>query len=84
MGKIKQVEIKCQVEERWIPTLLSFLKEMEYNGSIGHSTTMSFYCDGDGDFRPKFEFDTEFVEVGPRLKKNPNQGRDEIRIYDAG
>lgn len=38
----------------------SMLKHIESYGNMGHSALIGFYADGDGDFRPKFEIDSEF------------------------
>lgn len=51
MSKIK---LEVEMDNRWVPTFLSFLRTMEFNGNIGHSETLAIYSDGDGDFRPKF------------------------------
>ena len=55
----KTFNIEVTVEERWIPHLQSFLKHMEAMGDVGHSALVGFYADGDGDFRPTFNFDEE-------------------------
>ena len=60
---VKDFNIKVEMEERWIPHFQSFLKYMERNGDIGHSSLVGFYADGDGDFRPKFEFDVNYDNV---------------------
>lgn len=36
-------------------TFINFMKEMEYNGKIGHSASIAFFADGDGNFRPTIE-----------------------------
>lgn len=46
--------IECSMEERWIPHFLGMLKAMESFGSMGCSRRITFYSDGDGDYRPKF------------------------------
>jgi hypothetical protein len=56
----KTFNIEVIMEERWVDYFCSFLKYMESCGNLGHSTEISFYADGDGDFRPKFEFDIEY------------------------
>lgn len=63
---IKRFHIDVDMEERWIPYFCSMLKKMEYNGNIGHSQIERFYSDGDGDFRPKFNFDIDFEQQKPR------------------
>ena len=81
--KINQDEseftIKVSMKNRWVPQFLSFLKRMEFNGMAGHSEIIGFYSDGDGDFRPKFEFrDLDFEEVESKSTT------DTINYYDAG
>ena len=56
----KTFNIEVTMEERWIDYFCSFLKYMQSCGDMGHSAEVSLYADGDGDFRPKFEFDIEY------------------------
>ena len=56
----KTFNIKVTMKDRWVDDFCSFLKYMESCGSAGHSSLVGFYADGDGDFRPKFEIDTEY------------------------
>ena len=56
----KTFNIKVTMEERWVDYFCSFLKYMESCGNAGHSAQVSFYADGDGDFRPKFELDVVY------------------------
>ena len=72
--------IKINMEERWIPHFLGMLKAMQRLGDIGSSRWVKFKSDGDGDFRPKFEWDidTDCVEFVER------DGDETIVSYDAG
>lgn len=83
---IKEFSVKCKMNKRWIPYFVSFLKRMESDGNIGHSESIGFYADGDGDFRPKFIFDTtEVDDINPTNKVKPDSMEDiNIDIYDAG
>lgn len=81
MDKEKTFNIKVTMKERWIPYFCSMLLEMQRNGDIGHSGIIGFYSDGDGDFRPKFEFDTEFERVDGCTENIPE---DLEIIFDAG
>lgn len=74
----KKFTIEVEMEERWINDFCSMLKEMEYLGSIGSSKKVGIYSDGDGDFRPKFNIDTEYRKVFPITNT------DKEKIYDAG
>ena len=56
----KTFNITVTMNERWVDDFCSMLRWMEHCGNIGHSSITWFYADGDGDFRPKFEIDTDF------------------------
>ena len=60
MAKEVEITIKAKMNERWVNDFLSMLKYMESCGNMGHSAVIGFYSDGDGDFRPKFEFDRKY------------------------
>lgn len=60
---IKEFNINVKMEERWIPYFQSLLMTMQGLGNIGSSRLLGFYSDGDGDFRPKFEFDIPVQKV---------------------
>ncbi|HDG7527511.1 TPA: hypothetical protein PFR81_002006 [Clostridioides difficile] len=73
----KEITIKIKMEERWINDFCSMLKMMENLGNVGSSKIVGIYSDGDGDFRPKFEIDTDFEKVHPKTNKI------DMKIYDA-
>ena len=78
-GKGIEFAIKVHMGKRWVPHFLSMLKYMESLGGMGSSREVSFYADGDGDFRPKFEFDESLPsDVKPTRDHNGD------RFYDAG
>ena len=56
----KTFNVKITMEERWVDDFCSMLKYMQCCGEVGHSAVVGFYSDGDGNFRPKFEIDTEY------------------------
>ena len=56
--------ITATMDKRWMNTFCSMLKYMEHCGDIGHSSSITFYSDGDGDFRPKFNIDCPFESNG--------------------
>lgn len=70
--------ITCTMRKRWAPQLVSMLKQMEYLGNIGSSRRVTILADGDGDFRPRFEADTDFQKVEPAREHNGDT------YYDAG
>ena len=90
MSDEKTFNIEVTMNERWIDHFCSFLKRMEYDGCIGHSETIKFYSDGDGDFRPKFNITgIKFNKVDPlnkfinHYKRNGDLFPTE-EVYDAG
>lgn len=78
-NKIK-FTIECEMEERWKDYFLSFLKTMEFFGQAGHSELLGFYADGDGDFRPKFDF--KDIEYTP--KESIPSKEMSVNFFDAG
>jgi len=75
---IKKFTITVEMQERWIPHFMSMLKYMESLGRLGSSREVTFYSDGDGDFRPRFNANIEFETQKPIKDDNGN------RTYDAG
>lgn len=65
MTKTRKFTIECEIPERWVNDFCSFIKYLEFCGNIGHSASVSFYADGDGDFRPQFDINTQFdIKMG--------------------
>lgn len=71
--------IECEIPERWVDDFCSFIKNLEYNGKIGHSSLIGFYADGDGDFRPSFKINTEYIQ-----SEGCNTSHIPEIMYDAG
>ena len=71
--------VKCTMRTRWVPNFLGMLKKMEQYGGMGCSGNITFYADGDGDFRPKFE-----TTVGLPEPANPIKDDDGDLVFDAG
>lgn len=82
---MKEIEfnIKVKMNERWVNDFCSMLYWMQSCGEIGHSSIVGFYADGDGDFRPKFEFNREFVKTEGYWATNKELTELEV-IFDAG
>jgi hypothetical protein len=81
MNETVEFNIKCKMRKEWVNHFISFLKEMETNGSVGHSELLGFYSDGDGSFNPKFEIkDVEDFEMQKPRKSTEMS----IRYYDLG
>jgi hypothetical protein len=71
--------IKCTMKRRWARQFLSMLKYMQFLGNAGGSRKVALYADGDGDFRPKFEWSNELpADARPIKDENGNH------LYDAG
>ena len=71
--------IEVKMRSRWVPHFLGMLKYMEYLGSIGGSRLVSLYSDGDGDFHPKFKWDSTLPQLALHKKED-----DGDRTWDAG
>jgi hypothetical protein len=67
------------MNERWIPHFLGMLKAMQRLGSMGSSREVTFYSDGDGDYRPKFDWSENSGDM-PEPVKPTNDNYD----FDAG
>ncbi len=76
---ITEFTIKCSMRTRWVPHFLAMLKYMQQLGGLGGSRIVSFYADGDGDFRPKFEWDSKLPSDAKPIEDNNGD-----RTYDAG
>ena len=48
--------VKCTMRRSWAIAFMSMLKRMQHLGAIGSSRYVAFHADGDGNFRPKFDF----------------------------
>ena len=77
-GDTVRFTIRVSMRKRWIPQFLGMLKYMERLGGVGASRKLTFYSDGDGDFRPRFEFDDKLPI------KQDDEMKFEDRFYDAG
>ena len=55
--------IEVTMNERWINDFCSMLNWMQSCGNLGHSSLVGFYADGDGDFRPKFNINTDWEKT---------------------
>jgi hypothetical protein len=77
----KSFIIEVSMEERWIPHFLGMLSYMRKLGSVGASRKVTFFSDGDGDFRPDFRWS---VDIQPVNDDIPYSGSIGDRFYDAG
>lgn len=76
--------IKVTMKERWVNDFCSMLNWMQCCGNAGHSSIVGFYSDGDGDFRPEFEFDREFEKTKGYWRADGTKLPDLEVIFDAG
>jgi hypothetical protein len=52
------------VSQRDARRIMGLLKTMQRLGSIGASREVAMFCDGDGCFRPKFDFSNKIYTKG--------------------
>ena len=72
--------IEVDMPDRWVPQFLGMLKYMQVLGALGGSREIKFYSDGDGDFRPTFEWDEE-LPINIEGASDDGNGN---RFFDAG
>lgn len=80
---IKTFSIDVQMPEEWIDPFLSMLKEMEDNGKAGRSRLIAFFSDGDGNFRPKFQFSCPFKKIKKKKINKEYIAKHLDYFYDA-
>lgn len=82
---MKEVEftIKAKMNGRWVNDFCAMLKWMQSCGKLGHSSIVGFYADGDGDFRPEFEFDCEYGKTEAKWAVDQKLPALEV-LFDAG
>lgn len=74
--------IRVQLRRRWVSHFLSMLRYMQWLGHVGASRRVTFVSDGDGDFRPTFQF--EGVAIDDLVHQPPVGDEGGNRQYDAG
>lgn len=88
MNDTTKFVIECEMRTRWVPHFLGMLKMMQYLGNIGSSRNLTFYSDGDGDFRPKFTWDESLPKEADPLNYNQEDKKKGVPskgyTYDAG
>lgn len=62
--EVVEFTVTCKMRRRWAQQFLGMLKTMQYLGSVGRSREVTMFADGDGDFRPQFEW-TDVVDAEP-------------------
>lgn len=76
--------IEVTMKDRWVNDFCSMLNWMQSCGNLGHSSLVGFYADGDGDFRPKFEINTEWEKTEGIWCKDGKLDRPPEVLFDAG
>ena len=76
--------IDVEMQRRWIPHFLAMLQYMEHLGKIGASRRVEFMADGDGDFRPRFAWDTDIRPASPSRYPIRDKNENGDRFFDAG
>ncbi len=77
--------VTCEMKDRWVPDFLGMLKTMQDLGKLGCSRNVTLFSDGDGDFRPMFEWNKELPDsVSPRNFVAGEVPPDKGYFFDAG
>jgi hypothetical protein len=77
--------VTCTMNARWARQFLGMLKTMQQLGGMGSSREVAIYADGDGDFRPKFEWDEKAMgELGIEPVSARIVSPHEKHFFDAG
>ncbi len=78
-GVYTEFTIKVTMRSHWVPHFLAMLRYMQQLGSIGSSREVGIFADGDGNFRPKFEWASTLPS-----KAEPVRDDNGNRLYDTG
>jgi hypothetical protein len=76
---ITEFTIDVKMQSRWVPHFVTMLKYMQFLGDVGSSRHVTLFSDGDGDFRPKFEF-----SIDPERVEPVDGNKSGEHVYDAG
>jgi hypothetical protein len=78
--------VECTMNAEQAVVFISMLKEMQLLGKVGASRTVGLKIDGDGNFKPEFNFIDlqEFMENWPTIKPDMKILKEHNQyIYDA-
>lgn len=56
MNNEVEFTVKCKMQKEQAKYFIAFLKTMESLGQVGSSRRLCFVSDGDGDYKPNFDF----------------------------
>ena len=76
-----KLRIDAEIPDRWVPVFLGFLERLRLCGSVGMSRVTSFFADGDGDFRIKFDVTSDSEIPKPA---GPVEDFNGTQLFDAG
>lgn len=74
--------VTCTMKRRWAAQFIGMLQYMQKLGSWGSSRDITFHADGDGDYRPRFQFVGEVPEPDEGREIGPTGSGN--RFWDAG
>ena len=80
----RKFTIECEILERWVNDFCTMLNWMQSCGNLGHSSLVGFYADWDGDFRPKFNINTDWEKTEGIWRKDGKLTRLPEVLFDAG
>jgi hypothetical protein len=72
--------LRCEIPTGWVPHFLGMLKRLQWLGAVGSSRYVTIYADGDGSFRPRFDWDDDLPEPA-KAKKISRHGH---ALFDTG
>lgn len=81
-GEYTEITIRVTMRSRWVPVFLAMLKRMQVLGAQGSSRTLAFFSDGDGDFRPRFNWDPKLPSGHEPIEITNPIGQ--TTFFDAG
>ena len=78
-------DVTCTMNVRWAEQFLGMLHQMQRLGSMGSSRNVTIFADGDGDFRPKFQLNSdEIIQNELRIAEPIHTDKSGNTFFDAG
>jgi len=71
--------VNCTMTRRWASQFIGMITYMQQLGGNGSSRNVTFYADGDGDYRPKFTWDDQSINIA-----KPVTYKSGDTFFDAG
>ena len=79
--KVVEVSMKFKIHKRWYKQFIGFLNELENDSQVGHTGTVGFCADGDGDFRFLWKFADGGACAEEAEKKVEEYFKEQDRIF---